>query len=151
MKEATPFSCRSPVTTYLEMMANTRRSSSVENGQAVLFLFYANASATMVEGWKWNMGFKAFTCSSKKCLACTPSPPDMSLEMIQRFGKSYCQIEEDLLTEKALNNNKKKHTKVITKELKENKDHDDTKVPHAAQDEDSIDPPEGSMSKKTNK
>jgi hypothetical protein len=40
---------------------------------------------------------------------------------------------------------------VITKELKENKDHDDIGVPHAAQDEDGIDPPEGSMSKKTNK
>lgn len=105
----------------------------------------------MVEGWKWNKGFKAFTCSSKKCLACTPSPPNMSLEMIQRFGKSYCQIEEDLLTEKDLKN-KKKHTKVITKkELKETKDHDDIGVPHATQDEDDIDPPEGSMSKKTNK
>jgi hypothetical protein len=67
----------------------------------------------------------------------------MSLEMIQRFGKSYYQIEEDLLTEKDLKNKKKKHTKVITKkELKETKDHDDIGVPHATQDEDDIDPPE---------
>jgi hypothetical protein len=54
-KEASPFSCCSLVTSYSEMMANTRRSSSVENGQAVLFLFCADASTVMVVGigWKW--------------------------------------------------------------------------------------------------
>lgn len=89
-----------------------------------------------------NKGFKANTCTGKKCLACSPSPPDLSLDMIKSFGSSYCQIEEELLTEKALNNNNnKKPIKAVTKKLlKENKDPVDEDPP-ADQDEDGVNPP----------
>lgn len=31
-----------------------------------------------------NKGFKADSCASKKCFACNPNPPDLSLEMIKK-------------------------------------------------------------------
>jgi hypothetical protein len=69
-----------------------------------------------------NKGFKTTSCTSKKCLACNPNPLDLSLSMIKNLGTTYCQVEEGLLSEKALNMKKKKSSKTVgKKQLKENK------------------------------
>lgn len=54
---------------------------------------------------EYNKGFKASTCTSKKCLACNPkpSPPDLSSDLIKKLGSTFCQIDKELLTDKALN------------------------------------------------
>ena len=67
-----------------------------------------------------NKCFKPGTCTSKKCLACTPNPPDLSLDMIKNLGTSLCQIEENHLSESSLNQKKKKSSKSAKVPLKEN-------------------------------
>ena len=71
-----------------------------------------------------NKGFKA-DHNSKKCLGCNPNPPDLTPTMIKKLGTSFCQIDEDVLTEKVLKPKKKKSSKksktVEVKQLKENK------------------------------
>lgn len=53
-------------------------------------------------------------------MACNPSPPDLSQALIKKLGSSLCQIDE-LLSEKALNQKKKKSGKIVSKKtLKEN-------------------------------
>jgi hypothetical protein len=62
-----------------------------------------------------NKGFKADICSSKKCLACNPNPPDLTPDMINKLGTSLCQIDENIMSEKVLNLKKKETSKTITK------------------------------------
>jgi hypothetical protein len=50
-----------------------------------------------------NKGFKPESCAGKKCRACNPNPPDMSLSLIKNLGANLCQIDENILSEKALN------------------------------------------------
>jgi hypothetical protein len=50
-----------------------------------------------------NKGFKPDSCAGKKCLACNPNPPDMSLSLIKNLGANLCQIDESILSKKALN------------------------------------------------
>lgn len=54
-----------------------------------------------------NKGFKPGTCLNKKCLACSPNPPDLSLDLIKDLGVNLCQIDENLLSESSLNQKKK--------------------------------------------
>jgi hypothetical protein len=68
-----------------------------------------------------NKGFKADCYTSKKCLACNPNPPDLSQVLIKKLGHNLCQIDKGLLSEKALNQKKKKSSKSVSKKvLKEN-------------------------------
>lgn len=60
-----------------------------------------------------NKGFKPGICISKKCLTCTPNPLDMSLTMIKDIGANLFQLDENLLSEKALNQKMKKFGKAI--------------------------------------
>lgn len=49
-----------------------------------------------------NKGFKPDGCPNKKCLACNPNPPELSHSLIKNLGLTLCQIDDDLLSEKAL-------------------------------------------------
>jgi hypothetical protein len=53
-----------------------------------------------------NKGFKPGSCVSRKCSTCSPTPPDLSLDLIRKLGTNLCQIEDDLLTESSLNQKK---------------------------------------------
>ena len=95
-----------------------------------------------------NKGFKADSCASKKCLACNPNPPDLSLEMVKKLGTGLCKIDEDLLTEKALNQKKKRSCKTINKRaLKENLKPNDAIA--AAQDDKEAESQKKGKTKKT--
>lgn len=65
-----------------------------------------------------NKGFKADCCASKKCWACNSNPPKLSQAMIKKLGHDLCQIDEDLLSEEALKQKKKKYAS--RKIMKEN-------------------------------
>lgn len=67
---------------------------------------------------KNNKGFKPGTCLSKKCLTCSPTPPDLSLDLIKKLGSNLCQIEDNLLTESSLNQTRKHNSKLLQKENK---------------------------------
>jgi hypothetical protein len=77
-----------------------------------------------------NKGFKADSCSSRKCLTCNPNPPDLSHSMIQKIGSKVCKIDENLLTEKTLNQKKKRSDKITNNKnnMKENMGPVDTNV-----------------------
>ena len=48
-------------------------------------------------------------------MACTPNPPDLLLHLIKKMGTELCQIDEKFLSEKVLNQRKKKVGKAIDK------------------------------------
>lgn len=88
-----------------------------------------------------NKGFKADICSSKKCLACNPNPPDLSPAMINKLGTSLYQIDENIMSEKVLNLKKKETSKTITKkQLKENKKPKENESVSAFHEEDGASP-----------
>lgn len=64
-----------------------------------------------------NKGFKPGTCLDKKCLACAPNPPDLSLDLIKDLGVKLCQIDENLLSERSLNQKKKNSGAQIGKKI----------------------------------
>lgn len=67
-----------------------------------------------------NKGFKPSTCSDRRCLACTPTPPNLTLSQIKKMGTEFCMLDENVLSEKALNQERKKANKSVIA-LKENK------------------------------
>jgi hypothetical protein len=107
-----------------------------------------------------NKGFKVVSCNSKKCLGCNPNPPDLSPTMIKKLGTSFCQIDENILTEiflieKILKPIKKKSNKLNKsknklEKSKKSEENDDSTI---LQDEDGADSstPEGSVPKKNSK
>lgn len=57
-------------------------------------------------------GFKANSCSSKKCLACCPDPPTISIKTLQFLGSEFCKLNlEDVIEEALLK--KRRHTSHI--------------------------------------
>jgi hypothetical protein len=67
-------------------------------------------------------------------LACNskPSPPDLSLELIKKLGSTFCQIDEELLNDMALNKKRQKQSKAIAKKVaKENRDPEEVEDPRA--------------------
>lgn len=79
-----------------------------------------------------NKGFKA-------SLACNSSPLDLPLKMIKNLGANYCQIDDDLLSEKALSTRKKKISKTVEKKkMKENKTPANNEAVQDLQDKDDV-------------
>lgn len=63
-----------------------------------------------------NKGFKLGSCHDKRCLACNSSPPDLPIPLIKKLGVDLCKVDENLLSEEALNQRWKRNRK------EENKD-----------------------------
>ncbi|CAN6193535.1 unnamed protein product [Urochloa humidicola] len=55
------------------------------------------------KGYKHNMA----TCDKQNCLGCVKGPPILSPSVIKNLGESFCKIESDKLTEKALTKKRK--------------------------------------------
>jgi len=60
-------------------------------------------------------GFKSSTCTDKRCISCSPSPPILSTKLIQNLGVQFCKMDVEELTENALAK-KKRRTAAIGKE-----------------------------------
>jgi len=62
-----------------------------------------------------NNGFKSSTCTDRRCISCSPSPPILSTKLIQNLGVQFCKMDAEDLTEEALTR-KKRRTAAIGKE-----------------------------------
>ncbi|KAF8645965.1 hypothetical protein HU200_066058 [Digitaria exilis] len=40
-----------------------------------------------------NRGFKASSCTDKKCFGCEMNPPTLSTSIIKNLGKDFCKID----------------------------------------------------------
>ncbi|KAG2597833.1 hypothetical protein PVAP13_5KG278800 [Panicum virgatum] len=47
-------------------------------------------------------GFKDSSCNRKNCLGCTVKPPSLSPSVIQNLGATFCNMDEETVTEAAL-------------------------------------------------
>lgn len=47
-------------------------------------------------------GFKPNSCSSKKCLACSPNPPSIPIHSIQTIATKICDLKQDEVSEEVL-------------------------------------------------
>lgn len=60
-----------------------------------------------------NKGFKSSTCSDRRCISRSPSPPILSTKLIQNLGTQFCKMDPEDLIEEALT--KKRKATVIGK------------------------------------
>ena len=47
-------------------------------------------------------GFKDSSCNRKNCLGCTVKPPSLSPSVIRNLGATFCNMDEETVTEAAL-------------------------------------------------
>jgi len=60
-------------------------------------------------------GFRKSTYTDRKCLACSPNPPTLTVQVIRALGAKLCQIEEENLDEEVLLRKRKQPSPVGTK------------------------------------
>jgi len=64
-----------------------------------------------------NNGFKSSTCSDRRCISYSPSPPILSSKLIKNLGVEFCKKDPDSLSDEALQ--KKKRSPIATSQGKE--------------------------------
>ena len=47
-------------------------------------------------------GFKQSACFNKRCLSCAPDPPTLSIKIIKKIGTDFCKVDQNLLSDEAL-------------------------------------------------
>lgn len=55
-----------------------------------------------------NKGFRANTCSDRKCLACAPKPPVLSKEVIKKLAFDFYKLDQTEINDETLQAKKKK-------------------------------------------
>jgi hypothetical protein len=75
-----------------------------------------------------NKAFKPGTCADRRCLACSPAPPDILPSQIKKLGSELCSIDENLLSEQALHQMKKKTCKSVSTPKECTKQNEDGKL-----------------------
>ena len=66
-------------------------------------------------------GFKQSACFNKRCLSCAPDPPTLSIKIIKKIGTDFCKVDQNLLSDEALQVKRQKSGTVGRKKGGDNK------------------------------
>lgn len=73
-----------------------------------------------------NNGFKASSCSNRKCLACTPNPPTLSIQTLQLLGSDICKLNQEEVSEEALIKKRRQSIPIAPKKARKNPENQQT-------------------------